>query len=285
MSPRRSRVAPAPQTYADLKSRISGRYESLQGQMRRIAQVALEHPTDMALQTVAAVAQRAAVQPSSIVRFAQAFGYPGFGEMQSVFRARLLAQSPSYRDRIAALREEHKARHVVGPAASLIEFVDDGIAALHQLRDTVAAKDLAAAAELLAAADQIYLLAQGRSFPVASYIGYALNRFGVRSQLLDGLGGMTAERLRLARQDDVLIAISFKEYSALVVELVAAAAQRDIAVVAITDSPLSPLTPHARISFEVKDGEARPFRSLVAPICLAQILVVSLGDRLADRPA
>jgi DNA-binding MurR/RpiR family transcriptional regulator len=34
---------------------------------------------------------------------------------------------------------------------------------------------------------------------------------------------------------------------------------RDIAVVAITDSPLSPLTRHARISFEVKDGEARPF--------------------------
>jgi len=60
---------------------------------------------------------------------------------------------------------------------------------------------------------------------------------------------------------------------------------RDIAVVAITDSPLSPLTRQARIGFEVENGEARPFRSLVAPICLAQILVVSLGDRLADRPA
>jgi len=33
-------------------------------------------------------------------------------------------------------------------------------------------------------------------------------------------------------------------------------------------------------------GEARyrPFRSLVAPICLAQSIVVGLGHRLAARP-
>jgi DNA-binding MurR/RpiR family transcriptional regulator len=253
--------------------------------MREIAQAAIAHPTDMALSTVAEVAKRTGVQPSSVVRFAQAFGYPGFVDMQAVFRSRLIAQSPSYRDRIEALRHEHNVRHLSGPGASLNEFVDDGIAALHQLRDTISAKDLARASEILAAADEIYVLGHWRSFPVAYYIAYALNRFDLRGQLLDGVGGMTPERLRLARRSDALVAISFKEYSLPVVEWVTAAAARGIPVIAITDSSLSPLARCAKVSFEVESGDAQPFRSLVAPICLAQTLVVSLGERLADRAA
>jgi hypothetical protein len=37
--------------------------------------------------------------------------------------------------------------------------------------------------------------------------------------------------------------------------------------------------------FELPDDSSRPFRSLVAPMCLAQALVVSTGHQLAERPA
>jgi hypothetical protein len=37
----------------------------------------------------------------------------------------------------------------------------------------------------------------------------------------------------------------------------------------------------ARVSFELGDDSTRPFRSLVAPLCLAQALVVSTGHHLA----
>lgn len=268
-----------PQSYAALSDSIAGCYPSLSGQMRQIAKVAIERPTDIALQTVAAVAKLARVQPSSVVRFAQSFGYPGFGEMQAVFRSRLIEQSSSYGDRIEALRAERSARHHVGPAANLIEFVDNGVAALQQLRDSVSPADLLRAADLLSGADVIYILAQGRSFPVACYIAYALNRFGLQSQLLDGLGGMSANRLRLAQRSDALLAISFKDYAQEVVELVRATATRGVPVIVITDGPLSPLAKSAKVRLDVEAGESQPFRSLVAPMCLAQTLVVTLGDR------
>jgi DNA-binding MurR/RpiR family transcriptional regulator len=276
-----TRFGAAPESYAALRDLIAVRYESLQGQMRQIAKVAIERPTDIALHTVAAVAKVASVQPSSVVRFAQSFGFPGFGEMQAVFRSRLIEQSSSYGDRIEALRAERAGRHLAGPTANLIAFVDNGIAALHQLRDTILPRDLVRAADLLNGADVIYILAQGRSFPVACYIAYALNRFGLRSQLLDGLGGMSGHRLRLARNGDALLAISFKDYAPEVVELVAATAKRGVSVIVITDGPLSPLAKCAKVRLDVDAGEAQPFRSLVAPMCLAQTLVVTLGDRRA----
>ena len=64
----------APQTFNELKDAIANRYPSLSGQLQKIARYVLEYPEDMALETVAVIARRAQVQPSSMVRFAQALG-------------------------------------------------------------------------------------------------------------------------------------------------------------------------------------------------------------------
>jgi DNA-binding MurR/RpiR family transcriptional regulator len=47
---------------------------------------------------------------------------------------------------------------------------------------------------------------------------------------------------------------------------------------------LSPLKPHARVCFELGQGHGAAFRSLMAPLCLAQALVVSVGHRLVTPP-
>ena len=80
---------------------------------------------------------------------------------------------------------------------------------------------------------------------------------------------------------EVLLVASFRNYSPAVVETAHACRARGVAVVAITDSALSPLKPAADVCFELGDDSTRPFRSLVAPLCLAQALVVSTGHHLA----
>ncbi|MEO6015779.1 MAG: hypothetical protein ABIP46_00875, partial [Polaromonas sp.] len=47
--------------------------------------------------------------------------------------------------------------------------------------------------------------------------------------------------------------------------------------------PLSPLKAAATVCLELADDSSKPFRSLVAPLCLAQALVVSIGHQLADK--
>lgn len=273
----------AAQTAADdfevLKDSIAGRYGSLSGQLKRIAEFALDHPDDLALATVTSAADRLGVQPSSMVRFAKAFGYDGFSDMQQVFRLRLIAAAPSYRERIRALDGE--AEEAETTAALLQAFADQGHAALEQLRDHTPAAKIEAAVEILAGAETRFVLAQRRAFPVAFYLAYALGRLEQRCLLIDGAGGLIGQQAAQAGPDDALIAVSFKPYAPEVVEIVAQRAAAGVPVVAITDSALSPIARDATLSFEIQEPGDQGFQTLVAPILLAQVLVVGLGRRLA----
>ena len=270
----------APVLYEELRNAIAARYPELSKQLQKIARFALEYPDDMALETVASLAARAQVQPSSMVRFAQALGYDGFSNMQLVFRSHLVTGSASYRDRIESLRRQHD---ITGgdPASVLASFVDEGVTSLELLRDHTPKAALGAAVDLLAGADDIYVLAERRAFPVACYLFYALARLERRTHLLDGVGGTLAQQVSVVRDRDVLVAASFPPYSPQVAEVFVACHQRGVPTIAITDSPVSPLALESTVAFHVKQQEEGKFRSLVAPMCLAQTLVVALGHHLA----
>ena len=57
-------------------------------------------------------------------------------------------------------------------------------------------------------------------------------------------------------------------------------AARGVAVIALTDSPVSPIHASAKLAFELLEMEVSGFRSLSASMCLALGLVVTLGERL-----
>src|SRR2546430_7920793 len=96
-------------SYDELKDAISDSYPRMSPQLQRIARFALEKPHDLALGTVAAVAKASDVQPSSMIRFANALGFSGFSQMQQVFQGHLVERSASYRERIEQMRRGAKA--------------------------------------------------------------------------------------------------------------------------------------------------------------------------------
>lgn len=269
-------------TYDELQAEIGRRFPGLSRQLQSIARFALERPQDVALDTVAAAASKIAVQPSAIVRFAQALGYDGYSDMQRVFRERLVERSGSYRDRITRMRRDHRSAGS-RPKAVLRDFVADSIANLSHLEEHVDAGRLAAAVKLLARARRIHLLAQRRAFPVACYLSYALAQLELPVTLMDGVGGMVREQARGLGRDDVLVAVSFRNYSPEVLELAADCRRRGVPVLVITDSAMSPLARSATIAFDLGDPSDRPFRSLVEPLCLAQALVVSVGHEITRK--
>ena len=272
---------PAPATtYEELKETIAAAYPRLSPQLQRLSRFALEKPHDLALGTVAAVAQANEVQPSSMIRFANALGFDGFSQMQQVFQSHLVERSAPYRERIRQMRRGGDG----GDAGVLPRFVGEAIGELQQLEEHVDPAQLDAAVRILAGAPQIHVLAQRRAFPVACYLAYALNQLELRAHLLDGLGGMLGEFAHTMAAGDALLVGSFRIYTPAVVETALASRARCVSVIAITDSAVSPLKPAADVCFELGDDSTRPFRSLVAPLCLAQALVVSTGHRLAAGP-
>jgi DNA-binding MurR/RpiR family transcriptional regulator len=274
---------PAARSYEELKGSLSRLYPGLSPQLQRIATFALENPQDMALDTVATLARGARVQPSALVRFAQALGYDGFSGLQQVFRGRLRSAPSSglhdYRERIAAYRGD-RARPAPGRDV-LGRFAAEGIAALERLHEQVAPADLAAAVRILAGARTIYTLGQRRSFTVAYYLAYALTQLDLNAHLLDSPGGMLRDRAELIAPKDALIVMSFKNYTAEVVEVARACHARKVPVVAITDNALSPLVRHAAVCFQIEEQTSKPLGMLAGPVCFAQALVVSVGEQIA----
>src|SRR5215207_1753253 len=173
-------------TYEELKETIAAAYPRLSPQLQKLSRFALEKPHDLALGTVAAVAQANGVQPSSMIRFANALGFAGFSQMQQVFQSHLVERSAPYRERIRQMRRGGQS----GTRGVLPQFVGEAIGELHQLEEHVDPAQLTAAAGILASAPQIHVLAQRRAFPVAFYLAYALNQLELDAHLLDGLGGM-----------------------------------------------------------------------------------------------
>jgi DNA-binding MurR/RpiR family transcriptional regulator len=264
-------------SYDELRGAIAQRHRALSGRLQQIAEFVLDHPTDVALGTVAEVAERSGVPPSAIVRFAHAIGFGGFTEMQQVFRSRLVAGvAPSYKARLARMKSEEKSVLGRKPAAVLSRFVSEAQSALVALSQSAHARELDAATAILAKARDIYLLGLGGSFPVATHLAYVLRKLGRRVVLLDGIGGSIHEQSHPASTDDALVAISFRNYYPDTARLFPELVARGVPAISITDSLLSPIVEGAKVVFEIQDMPEPALRTLVAPMCLVQALAISL---------
>ena len=272
-----------PQEYAVLREEISSNYDSLSKRLRQIASFALDHPTEMAMDTIAVIAQRAEVQPSALIRFAKAFGYSGFSEMQKAFQAHVAERSASYKERIRSVLTDTQSSEQSQAQSLLQQYCVANIVSLEHLRDSSVDKQLIDAVKLLEDAEHIYVMAQRRSFPVASYLAYALSHADCRTHLMDGVGGLLSEQAQNLSGQDVLIAVSFHPYSQETIQVVSQALYNGTKVIVITDSSLSPIAKDAHVCFEVHDAEVHSFRSLTASMCLAQTLAMSLVFR--DKPS
>lgn len=265
-----------PGDFKSLSTQISAEYDQLSKRLKQLATFALDNPTDMALETVAVIADRAEVQPSTLIRFANNFGYSGFSEMQKVFRTKLLEHSASYRDRLRLT--QFSELESPKPDALLQQFVQGNIGALERLAETTEKRHLNRAIKLMAKAESLYILGQGRSFPVASYFVYALRKMDRMAHMVDGLGGMLLDQSSMVRKQDAALVISFRPYAKDTIQAVKSIAKTGAPIIALTDSSLSPVASVAKVCFEIREAEVRSFRSLSATLSLAQALVLGLQD-------
>jgi DNA-binding MurR/RpiR family transcriptional regulator len=268
----------APTTAEQLRSEIVRRHESLSKRLQQIGRYILDEPNDIALETLAVIADRCGVQPSAIVRFAKTFGFEGASQMQRLFRDGLLSNNAAlgYSERVRQL-DQATSKRGVEPAELLGEFIEGNKLALQNLLQTVSEADMRAAVDAIAAADIVHVAGFRRSFPVASYLVYSLLQAGKRAIFIDGVAGLGLQQAQAIGADDLLIAVSFQPYSEETVAIVDAVSARGGKVLAISDSLVSPISKPAQYVLQVRESEVRKFRSLSASMCLAQALVINFA--------
>jgi len=269
-----------PESFEELIRQVHDRYDRLSRSYQQVARFVVQNPNEIAMLTVTMIAERCGVHASSLVRFAQSFGYSGFKELQAIFQTRLATAAQGFEARVGALKDELALHSGAGARGLLTDLVARDIASLRTMQDDTSEEMLSGAVDILEQADTIYVVGQLRSEPIAIFLRYVLTMLRRRVTLLDAGGGLATEIARGIRPNDALIAISFRFYAKEVVSICETAHAGGTPVVGITDSTLSPLAKSARVLFTAPEDEYAFSRSLAAPMCLAQALMIALAARL-----
>jgi DNA-binding MurR/RpiR family transcriptional regulator len=264
---------PAPETFDALRQRIRDRFSGLSPHLQRIARASLEEPSSFALNTTPMIAEKLAIQPSTLIRFAKEFGYSGFSDLQRVFRQRLIEGTVTVRNQVLERSEAMSPQDI---KAMLEETVGAHQAALARLLATSDITALTQAADMLRSARHVYVAGLRRSRPIADYLLYGLIRGERACSPLDFAGGMAGPQTSTIGPEDVLAAIAFPPYSKAVAETVMDAYVSGRRILSITDNAESPLARCSEITLFVESDAASRLQPISAAIALVQTLLTAI---------
>jgi DNA-binding MurR/RpiR family transcriptional regulator len=275
MTARTDALAP-PRDFESLRAIMIDRKAAMPKRLAQVAAYSLANPDEIAFGTAASIAAAAAVQPSTLVRLAHHLGYNGFSDLQSIFRERLKEKTLSYEERLNILEREHDH---IEEAELLSGFLNAASQSINRLAGSIQPAQFAAAVEILANAETIYLVAKRRAFPLAAHMAYAFSKLGIRYAMLSSPNGVDAEIASFATPRDAAFAASFSPYAAETVAHAEQLAKRGVPVVSITDTVFSPLAGISASWFEVVESDFSGFRSLSASMALAMALPVAIAEK------
>lgn len=261
---------PRPDSIQDL---VSNAGHSLTPTERRIAMVVVEDPTLIAFGSVSDLASRVNTSRPSIVRFATKLGFEGYSDLQTWVRKGVARQLSKPSERVR--------RGKVSPGSSRQEVIDAAVSAADVLADA----RLAAFAGPIAKAQNVWIIS-GESSRAGAYVllsGLSMIRPAVRLIEAHTVG----RDLCHADQDDVAVVFDFARYRKNAVTAARAMVDLDVPLVAITDSPLSPLAALTPLWCELKVPPVGPFDSSLPAVAAAEMLVSQvvklLGDEAMER--
>jgi DNA-binding MurR/RpiR family transcriptional regulator len=255
----------------DLNARLAAASQHMSKSQRALGDYIIEHCDKAAFLTANKLGDAVGVSESTVVRFAVRLGYEGYPELQEavqdLIRNRLTAVQ---RLEVTAsqLEEQNILKSVMHED---IERISSSLAAI----DTAVFDD---AVNRTLNAKRIYIIGLRSASALAEFLYFYFNLiFGDVTLLTSSSSNVLSEQLLRTGKGDTVIGISFPRYSRMTVDALEYAHGKGADVIAITDSPVSPLVPYADCALYAESDTASFVDSLVAPMSLLNALVVAAG--------
>ena len=250
--------------------RLTEEWDALTPEAQKAARYVLENPRDVGVSSVREIAEAARVKPNTFVRMARQVGFDGYDDFRAPFREAIRRGTVSFPDRARWLQDIRRTGDLGGLYADLVG------AALRNIEESfagISAERLKAAAEAIWAGRAVYTLGVGVNNSNARNFTYLASTGMKQFHAIPRPGSVATDDLAWADGRDVLIAITCRPYRVEVVEAVRVAREQGITVVAISDSPASPIILNAHHGFVVAADTPQFFPSSVSTIALLETLL------------
>jgi len=259
-------IMDTPTSTSDLIAAVSS---DLTPTERRIAEEVLTEPTLLAFGTVSDLANRVGTSRPSIVRFANKLGFKGYTKLQKHVRSDLSHQlaRPSERIRHGDRTVQRARAAINGAIAAVFAALEGG--------------QLAELAAPLVRAKNVWILSgeTSKAGAHAFHSGLSMIRTGVRTLEEHSFGADLSD----AGSDDAAVVFDFFRYRRQVTDAARVFADSGMTVIAITDSPLSPLVELADVWCEIEIPAIGPFDSSVPVVAIAELLVSQVARDLQEE--
>lgn len=252
------------------------RFEAMPPQLQIAARFILDHPQDVALISMREQAQRAGVSHTTMMRLARWLGLESYEEVRSLYSQVL--RDKSYSSSPVAVRRKEG-----DPSYATVSIVVDALAGqVARLGEHVNATQLVAAASALLERRNLFSLGLRPEYPVAYHFANMMSQFGRPVTLLDAAGGRGVDALRGAGKGDAILAVSMKPYARATIEIARMASRQGLAVIAVTDSSVSPLARLAKESVIVTNNSQSFFKSIAPALAAVEILAALIAVKSGE---
>ena len=254
------------------------RFETMPPQLQVAARFVLDHPQDVALMSMREQANQAGVSHSTMMRLARWLGLDGYEDMRSLYARALRKRGVGEVGRSGSSPQQDPDYPAAGIAADTLA------AQIASLGEYGSAMQFLAAAKLIAGSKTIFGLGFGSSRSVVSHFVQTVSPLldeGRKAMFVADSHGAGAEALLDAGAGDVVLAVGFAPYERATIDIARQCASQGAAILAITDSSVSPLARMARETIVVTSNSSSFFPSMVPAFAAVEILVAlaaPLGD-------
>ena len=264
--------------------RLAGELSVLTPEARKAATYVLENPRDVGVSTVREIAQAANVKPNTVVRMARQVGCEGYEDFREPFRDAIRNGAADFPDRARWLQDISKSGDLGGLYADMVRDVMTNI---EETFAGISTEDMKVAAEAIWEARRVFTLGVGVNNSVARNFTYLASTGMTEFHAIPRPGSTPVDDLAWANHQDILIAVTCKPYRSEVVEAVSIAKEQGMTIVALSDSPASPIIRVADHGFVVSVETPPFFPSSVSIIALLETLlsfvIAVASDEIPER--
>ncbi len=238
---------------------------------RQIARYLLSHYDKAAYMTAAKLGSEVSVTESTVVRFVMELGYAGYPEFQKALQELI-------RTKLTSFQRMEVTNHLIGDGDVLEKVLMTNVDNIRHTLDSISRTAFHEAVEAIVKAKNIYIIGVRSSAMLANFFSYSLQMIFDNVRLIDTTAGSELfQQMMSIGEGDVMVAISFPRYSKRVIKAVEFARRAGADVVALTDSPESPIAPSAQQVLIAQSDMASYVDSLVAPLSLLNAMVVAVS--------
>ena len=260
----------------NLIAHITERMAGFSKGQKRIARYILEHYDTAAFMTAYRLGETVGVSESTVVRFAAELGFEGYPQLQKTMQELI-------RSKLTTLQRIEVTRARMEDDEVLDNILACDIANIRQTLEELPRETFYEAVDAMVRAKELYIFAAGSCRALASFLAHYLRLLLGNVHLISATSeSEILEEMLHIGQEDAIVGISFPRYSSRAVKTLHFAHSRGAKVIAITDSPLSPIAPFASSLLLAHSDMATVVDSLVAPLSVINALIVAASLRKMD---